>query len=209
MKHLVLATLLAAISASSQAAVVATNSEYAIFDSAQATRALNVATHGTITDLNVILEFSKCDDPGMPANGTACIGNGNAYNNEILFSLTSPNGTTVDLITANTYTSGSAGIGRITLTLDDAAFTAAGGNALVGGSFRPTGTLSSFNGMDMFGSWTLFVGDNAGGDPLTYFRSSLNITTAAAAAQIPEPGSLMLLGLGLAGLLGARRRKQA
>lgn len=63
-----------------------------------------------------------------------------------------------------------------------------------------TAFLSSFQGLDANGSWTLFVADNAAGDQSTLLGWGLTIT------GVPEPSRALLLILGLGGLAMRRRR---
>ena len=62
-----------------------------------------------------------------------------------------------------------------------------------------TAFLSSFNGLDPNGDWSLYVADVASGDTMTLSSWSLNITT------VPEPSTLMLSAAGF--WLASRRRR--
>lgn len=207
----VVAGVLVAAGAQAQATVVSTNSVGGIFDGSSGTRTLSVTTHGTIQDLNLTIDFAKCDNNGadgplLDANNR-CIGRGNAFDSEIVFSLTGPNGQPVSLVQQGTFSNGNTpGLGRIQLTFDDEAATAAGGK-MRAGSYAPVQPLSVFDGLDMFGTWTLFVQDTRRGDPLQYFGAALDITSATV-EQVPEPGTVAIVGLGLIGMGALRRRRQ-
>ena len=208
MKKLVKSALAAALLASGFAANAAvlstTNSTYGIFDSSSGSRTLTLGA-GAIADVNIAITFSKCDDPGV-SGGTACVNPGGSFDREIVFRLTSPGGTVVNLVNQDTYP-GHSSAGVVTISFDDEAASTVGGGAVTGGSFRPVGSLASFDGQDAFGDWTLFIQDTVGADPLEYFSATLTVITRG--GNVPEPGSLALLGLGFAGLAAARRRKTA
>jgi hypothetical protein len=190
------------LAGAAQAGVIATDSTYGNFDFKTGTRALSVTSHGAITDVDITIDFSKCDDPPIGPSGTKCIGIGRAFPNEMAFRLTGPDGRTVDLVSFGTYTSGS---GRVTVTYDDEALATAG-TALRSGTYRPVSALSAFDGMDMFGTWLLSMTDAGPGDPLEYFGSRLEISGNVAAA-VPEPATLGMMGIGLVGLVAVRRKR--
>lgn len=74
------------------------------------------------------------------------------------------------------------------------------------GLFKPgVGLLSSFDGMDIFGNWTLSIYDNYGIDSGTLY--TFRIEGNAVPSVIPEPATILLLSSGLLGLGGLRFRK--
>lgn len=194
------------LSAGASAAVLnTTNTTYGVFDVSEGTHALRVDARGTVRDVNITVEFSKCDDPPIGPNGTRCLGPGNPFEQEFMLTLIGPNGTAVDLVEAfSTYDGSGRGTGRVIVTFDDEALRAAGPR-IAGGSFRPAQALAAFDGMNTFGLWTLYLRDYFPADPLEFFSARLGITYDP--APVPEPATLAMLGLGL-GLMGMRAARK-
>ena len=142
---------------------------------------LNFTGHGRVLDVNVLLDITH------------------GWDADLVISL-SHGGRTV-LLSKN---QGGAGGANYTNTVFDdqatVAINAGFAYAPFSGRFRPQAALSAFNGMDPFGLWTLSVLDVEAADEGT-------INYFGIAAAVPEPGTLALLSLGLAGFALARRKK--
>ncbi|MGB9109243.1 MAG: hypothetical protein WCC39_11215 [Telluria sp.] len=208
----VAAFLFGAIAVAAQAGVIATDATYGWLDGDSDTRVLRITQHGLVGSIAISIDFAKCNDPGVGADGQ-CIDNTGSFDNEIYFRLTSPTGLTIGLVEPWTYAGASVGAGRVTVRFDDAAAWQVGspviGNGNVSaGSFQPVEALALLAGRDMFGDWKLEVGDAGYGDPLEYFGARLEVV-GGGPVDVAEPGAVLTMGAGLLAMgvvLGLGRR---
>lgn len=233
-KSLGMGLLLGFSSLASQAGVhVTADNTFGIFDATGGARPFPMITGatGAIIDVDIFIEFAKCDDPGMVFGQTGCPNNGEEFSGETYFFLLSPFGVRVDLVyTYNSTPEGTAqgsttttGTydrflnigGRHEVTFDDDT-AAAVGPVMLNGAFRPEELLSAFDGGNANGVWILGMGDSITSDPLSYVRACLRVETNSGIDSgggcpgifaIAEPGSFSLafLSLTIFAALGVRR----
>lgn len=158
---------------------ITNNTPVAIPDPGQATSIINVAQHGLIQDINILI--NSLTHP-WDADLTLSISHG---------------ATTVVLATEK---GGSGGSDYLDTLFDDQApfYSITDGNVYAPFSYiiKPEQLLSAFNGMDIFGDWSFTVSDSAGGDEGSINSWSLKATST----EVPEPTPIALLGLGLLAL---------
>ena len=146
-----------------------------------ASSTITVTGSGRVIDINALLDISH------------------TWDGDLVLTLTH-GGTTVMLSNRN---GGSGGADYTDTLFDDSAYTAITDGyayAPYTGPYRPEQALSAFNDQDIGGDWTLTVTD------MEEFDSG-TINSWSLAAQVPEPASLALFGLGMMGLAGSRRRR--
>ena len=136
-----------------------------------------------------------------------------AWLGDLIIELQGPDSTTVRLMGDGPLgfflDDGGSGDNLVMTVFDDEASTPIAGfndGAPFTGSFQPREALSIFDGSSSLGDWTLLVFDDEDLDGGTF--GSWTITITSEPVSVSEPGALGLLGLGLAGLVGAYRRRR-
>ncbi len=120
------------------------------------TSSLDVSANGMVYDLNVNLDISH------------------AFVSDLAVTLLAPNGTLVELFSQVGGSGDNFGATR----LDDQAGTPINeGNAPFKASYRPEGSLATFEHMDPSGTWTLEITDSQRGNSGTLNSWSLEIAT--------------------------------
>lgn len=205
------------VAAPAQALVMtATNSTSALLDATSAIRTVALGG-GVVTKVTVFVDLTKCGDDMRTADPSSCtipsLTAGNSFPEEIVLRLTNPGGIEISLVESFPNPTFDPNFDpnsiRLQLTFDETATDMIGGPVLPSsGTFRPIESLDLFNGPTAAGDWELFVGDTGAGDPLAFHSFTLNVTVDDQQTRVPEPGTLALLGLGLAGfgILRGRRR---
>ena len=159
---------------------------------------INVSGEGAVlTDIDVIMDISH------------------TWMGDLVWKIQAPNGAVVFLMSRPGYAepaddgsgccgnSGDLALG-VPYELDDANGSSSengfsGASTRHSSGFNQSHGLTSLNGIDPNGTWTVYIGDAAGGDVGVFDGYTLQITS------IPAPGAIALLGA--AGLISRRRRR--
>ncbi|WP_162628020.1 S8 family serine peptidase [Arcticibacterium luteifluviistationis] len=131
---------------------------------------------GLIDSVSISITWQK-KDGGTHDNCDIPDGGGTAFNEEVSFSIVSPEGVEVDLVHTSDYGRGTASSGMVTTVFN------VNGAGLVGdplpssGSFKAAGDLSVYEDKVPVGVWTLIANDDATLDPLCVSGFSVTIKT--------------------------------
>jgi serine protease len=153
-----------------------------ISDLSTASSTINIGTYGRVRDINVALNITH------------------SFDADLILSLTHA-GVTVLLSNRN---GGSGGADYLDTRFDDSAAVAINAGFAYApyiGTFRPEEALAAFIDHDISGDWTLTAIDMEEGD-------SGVLNGWRLVAEVPEPGSLAMFGIGMVALGAMRKRRQ-
>ncbi|MEO8393738.1 MAG: Calx-beta domain-containing protein [Chloroflexota bacterium] len=125
----------------------------------------------TVVDVNVTVQIGKSSSLCLPRVAVP----GNESNSALAMTLYAPNNTGVSLFSSGAFTT-PGDFGIVTLTFDDAGASPVSGLP-TSGTFAPTGQLSTFNGLNALGNWTVALSDNTSQRRCIY-SYSIEITVA-------------------------------
>ncbi|MFY7908736.1 MAG: 3-coathanger stack domain-containing protein [Emticicia sp.] len=105
-------------------------------------------------------------------------GSARPYYDEVSFKILAPNGTIINLLNSDTYAIGNSPLGVLTTVFEDGGTAILTGAIPANGNFAPVQSLSSLNGTNPNGTWTLLAEDAASVDPLCVQSFSVTVLTA-------------------------------
>ena len=144
---------------------------------------------GTIADVNFRIDGTLSSSDPL----STTVGLNHSYVGDLKFKLTSPQGTTVEIMTAGGGSADCAANNIYQMTLDDQAAgpmtcpAGGDGGGPLTGSFTPSNPLSAFNGQDPNGTWTLNVSDIQMSDVGSIRAYSLVIVGKTCCGGLPTP----------------------
>lgn len=141
---------------------------------------------GSVTSSIVVPNGMAVGDLNVTVNIT------HTYDNDLSMWLVDPTGGVSVYLASNV---GASGDNFTNTVFDGSASTAIGsGSAPFTGTYRPTGDLSAFNGLNAQGAWTLHVADGVGGDVGTLVSWSMAITPLTTFQSTDVPRNIPDLG---------------
>ena len=120
---------------------------------------------GVIDSLTVSVTWTKMDQVDLNSCGLSDLG-GSPWNDEVTFSLMSPEGKVIKLLAEMTYASGAATAGQIITTFTFNGTKIPFGSSPISGIYQAEGNLASLTNTLANGTWKLLAADNYGQDPL-------------------------------------------
>ena len=180
-----------------------TSTGVTIVDSSSATESIGISDL-TNSSIVAVLFSANISSSSSTINSDGTINNtgGSPFNNELVLSLVSPSGTSLELISAGTFNVGGNEDAVELLDINFANGGALQGSDPTGGTYAPTG-----------GSFDIFDGELAGGalqivneDAVKADPKSLNGLSLTLVTTVSEPFSPFFMALGRIGVATLRRR---